>query len=82
MEGGGTAVLSAHYLLLYRKGSSPILQTGFSCYCVWAGRFNYILPLPLLCVQLSARSLCGNLYARRNKPAWESGVSAQQTLSF
>lgn len=82
IEGGGTAVLSAHYLLLYRKGSSLILQTGFSCYSVWAGRFNYILPLPFLCVQLTARSLCGNLYAKRNKPAWESSVSAQQTQSF
>lgn len=72
IEGGGTAVLSAHYLLLSRKGSSLILQTGFSCYYVWAGRFNYILTLPLLCVQLSARNLYGNLYARRHKPARES----------
>lgn len=57
IEGGGTAALSAHYILLSRKGSSLILQTGFSCFCVWAGRFNYVLTLPMLCVQLFPRNL-------------------------
>lgn len=74
--------LSAHYLLLSRKGSSLILQTGFSCYCVWAGRFNYTVTLPVLCVQLSPRNLYGNLYARRHKPARESRIRAGQSQSF
>ena len=58
IEGGGTAALSAHYHLLSGIGSSLILQTGFSCYCVWAGRLDYSLTLPTaMIVIVSLRSL-------------------------
>lgn len=69
---GEMAALPTQCLLWSQIGSSLILQTGFSCCCVGAGRFNYSLTLPAAVIVIGSQESSWILSKQALPAGWNS----------